>query len=372
MAAAARDVLAAGREAVLKERNPLIVMLINDVLFNGRYHDKWLERRRELVSKANGGELARQVFGETAVMVMPELDLGTGLWPTKPKHRHGGKTSEGAVVTIRDNKTQISRMTTPRWRETENKPACPACYYERVQRNAKQILSEAQRHPLYFGSLPDKPSYERYTARTRQRRKNGKPAKYRAFPQADGSYFIITNCDIDKEIGNKNVITADHDKTELFNLLFNLCQTPDGQRIASSEGWGGNWQGTKGDGRVKEAKRRGEKVGDCVQLWTGSSLEDVAKALGIELDAKNSISIRVDALTAYQSLTDANIVLYERKTNRSGLDAFLEFLGIEENSRLEDIGENPIKPMSLSRENDTLGAIETPEKQLDLIFGGVS
>jgi hypothetical protein len=295
---------------------------------------KRIARRREQFGATGEPSLPAEFWPDSEpVMVLPEP--GSGQWPKKPVHTCATSGDTATVITIRENQTMAAPMNTPEWRSDERRPGCQACYYDRVKRQAEQVLFEINRlGELRYTELQDALQHLRFAANARQRRaRHGIDAAYRAYPQEDGRVFVIAQVEL---LPAGQVVPTD--RTRLFYLLHGWAQTPEDKRISSSGGWGGPWQGTRGDGRVSYAKQKGEEVGPAVQLWTSTHIIGVAKALDVEMSPHDKkFTVTRSATDVYEALTAAGVQMHERKTNRSGLDAFLETF-VTDNSQANQNG----------------------------------
>lgn len=313
-------------------------------------------------------ELFAGATGKEPVMVLEELDPGSGQWPQIPAHK-GHDNETGTVITIRGDETSAAAMITPNWRETEKHPACPACQYKRTQRVAKQVLWELGRHgALWLMELPDEAEYIRFRDRARQRRhRHDEPAVYLALPTGGGRYAVIHN---QEHEGGADI---PHDRTELFWLLFDAAvSTPEKKLISSSVGWGGPWQGTRGDGRVKLAKQEGKDPRPVLQLWTEARLAAVAKALGEELKPRQKkIRVRMNAERAYLALAGAGLTLYEKDTNRAALEAVLEHMGVDVTHLAQESQEKTMCKKCDSESGDS-AFHEPPVPLLQAVSGGLT
>ncbi len=306
---------------------------------------------------------------KTAVMVWAEIDPGAGEWPQAPRHACHGQDETGAVITIRANETADSPLITPNWRDTDTRPGCQACQHKRAKREARKVLFELQRVGALWGKwLEDETAYKRFSARTRQRRKREAiSGGYTAYPTRDGRFFVIHD---QAGEGGREVSS---DRTAVFNLLTPIVNdTPDDKRVATSGGWGGPWQGTKGDGRVKQAQKAGEETGAAVQLWTAAGVDELVTALGGTLQTgRREYRFKVAAEDAFERL--AGFELFERDSNRTGLEAFLEFLGVSVTHKGQ--GKNPKESLSLMRDTAESGGADLqssgPPKPINLPGVGV-
>lgn len=244
-------------------------------------------------------------------MVAPLQSTGSGIWPRRPKHTCKDGDS-GWVITLRINNSSLNLITERKYL------ICDGCYYDRVKRHANQILEEAANYtkPLQWMTVDDQAAFKKLSSRWRQRRKrNGTAAAYRAYPQEDGSYIVIH--DQTDEPGDP----VPTDKTELFDLILGMAKTPKGKNVSSSVGWGGRYQGNKGDGRAKQDDADPEPV---KQIWHTGSIRKVAKFTGFELDKNKSATLDVDPREIVRRLEDAQIRYYVSEDNLSMDDFFDE------------------------------------------------
>lgn len=358
----AAAIIQQGRAAVLAESDPALVCTIDDILTQGRPSNRAITNYHKR-KQDYGGDLASDLWPDKKpVMVLPDFSPGTGEWPAKPEHR-GHEQETGTVITIFENETAVSPMITPHWRHTDNHERCPACYYERVIRQSKQILWEAHRRGGLSWMEMEAAAYDRFTARLRQhRRRHGIDGAYRAYPQKDGRYIVVGEVDL---LDSGAAVPSD--KATLYNLVKGWVDTPEDKRISSSGGWGGDWQGVKGDGRTKRAKREGKQVKSC-QLWTDSGIKDVTAALGVKPPKGNQYKIKIPAITAYQALTAAGFALHERKTKRGGLAAFLDFLGVEMPNKKQSVTDKGHR--KTHKDIKAICPLSVTAQQKDLLFGG--
>lgn len=261
------------------------------------------QRRHELTP-----DLAADFFGDLADGI--EIDgIGVGDWPGAPAHTCAAKEATGTAIVIRPNETQAARMFNPTWR------TCPACLHKRVKRIGRQTLITIAAAGAMSYSLLDRADYRRWTANIRQHRhrmtealiKAGteeKQAKkqaahaiqYRALPQEGGRVFVMSTHGL---VG----ATVPTERRGLYELIHRYAITPDNLRASSSRDYGGDYRKLKGDGR-----------GAGVRLWTDSTLERVADALGAQIkQGRNSARVQVDALESFQRMTEAGIALRARK-----------------------------------------------------------
>lgn len=263
---------------------------------------------------------------DSPVMVFPELDPGLGEWPKEPAHTCQGKEEGGAVITIRGQATAVSPIIVPSWRDTEKRPGCRGCQHKRAKREARKVLWEGMKRPLW-GKFATAEEYRRFTNRTRKRRKEeGIAGAYAAYPMTDGRYFVIH--DQEREGGQP----IGDDRTEVYNLLLPIVNdTPDDKRISASGGWGGNWQGTRGDGRVKRAKKEGQEVDPAFQVWSTEGVDRIVQTLGGQIKAGvRSYTVKISAKEAFKRLAEEGIAVYGRDSNGQTLTDFINhFPGLD-------------------------------------------
>lgn len=154
---------------------------------------------------------------------------------------------------LRPKGTRLVR-TDNHWRKFKMKNGrhylyCPGCYEKRVRRIINQVVDEAMRYPAYRQPLTishiDKETAKKAIGRWKGR---GEEYAYKMLPQWDGQVVLIHNQPDDLK-GDPIPTT----RKELFDLFYNneWCRTPEGRRIDGSKHFGGNFAGSKGDGRKR-------------------------------------------------------------------------------------------------------------------------
>ena len=246
------------------------------------------------------------------IMVYPEREPGVGEWPKQPKHIdcECGKTTVCAFYD--KGLVSVGEMGNGRWRETDQQSACPGCYYKRVKTVARQLLLEMEMYgDFWLLKLASKAEFNRFINRKKYARKKGKIWVYICLPQKDGSYIVIHT--IPKEGGE--LITSNN-RTEVYNLLWPWLQTPEKNHLSTSRGFGGRYQGIRGDGRVKVAKKAGKDWGECQTFFSKSPVIDFGKALEVDVkESAKSFTKEMDTIEAYEAILKAGIKLYGRKSN---------------------------------------------------------
>jgi len=243
----------------------------------------------------NPNALYKEFFGQPAVMVPEITEPDTGVWPTREKHTCKEGDS-GWIITLRASSPASLNHYTGR-----NYLRCDGCFYTKVKRHSAQILEEAANYFEGLGSmwLESQDAFKQWTNKVRQRRKRKDiTAAYRAYPQDDGRYFVIHD-----EPGNP----IPTDKTALFDLIWGVARTPAGKSVSSSQGWGGRFQGNKGDGRAKQHNGKPEPI---KQIWSTGSISKVAEIINVELDTKKKSDINLDPREIIRRLDDAEIRYY--------------------------------------------------------------
>lgn len=193
-----------------------------------------LERAATL--KDREPSLAAQLFGEDAQLSLPTA------------HTCGHK-GDGLTAIISAETTTISRWTPKKWRE------CAACYALRVDRFVNQLNEEAKNAPLYWHHFNNRDQWKlKRDAWQKQNRRNAANIRFCAYPQTDGSIIVVAT-----KKGN----TDQQIKSAEFNaLMHQWANTPPKSNISPCRnGWGGEYRGTKGDGRqVTQRKQANERI----------------------------------------------------------------------------------------------------------------
>lgn len=233
---------------------------------------------------------------------------------------------EGVAITVYADQVSASQIVTPAWRDTEKHPQCAACYHDRTLRQAIQIRKEQERiGSLFFIILPDKAAKIKQINRLRkQRERKGIEFVYRVYPLDNGEFVFISNQIDGHRLPNNN--------GQVHELVKQWAHTPQGARVSSSEGWGGDFQRVKGDGRKKRRTKKGEK---CVQLWGTAVIDEVSKALGRE---KKSTRFIEKIHVSQTILALKGMELYQKKTNKPGIDALFDTFFPQDVTTCDDIG----------------------------------
>jgi hypothetical protein len=251
------------------------------------------------------------------------IDPGAGEWPKKPKHTCNEGKATGSVVTIRGNETAVSRLVTPAWRDSEEAAGCQACQYDRAYRFAQQIIIEHYHNDGAIWSLwlDSEAELRRFAKRAKYR-----VAGYVAFPTSGGRYLVVHTNGHEKSPGEP----VTNERADVFRLISAAANdTPEDKRVSCSAGWGGRWQGARGDGRAKQAKRSGEEVEPALQVWSYTSHFSLAGHFGEVKGGADSFTYQIDARAAFNILATAGVALYVKKTNEQSLADFLAHHGCD-------------------------------------------
>lgn len=281
-------------------------------------------------------------------------------YPKRPAHTCANGRREGAVITVYEDETAVSSITTPAWRDTEKHPMCRGCYHDRVVRLSQQIQAEQKRvGGLSWVILPNRTAVDRETARLRKKRERDNiDFVYRVFPLDGGEYVFISN-----QIDGHAMPSTN---TQVYHLVNQWANTPHGMKISSSEGWGGNFQKTRGDGRTHRARKQGDGR-RCVQLWTTTTIKQIAGRLDYKLAGGQDAFIKKQHVS--QTAVALNgLELYRKGSNKPGMDALLNFFFPEENSDVTTYVHKDLEPMCLSRDIDGPEGAERAEGEKNPIY----
>ena len=317
---------------ILQGPTAVVDTIDNDPILGEFFHKVLVQNRHPKRAKRTPPK-AKQAESEP----YPDLEPGRGKWPKIPQHTCGQKSAAGTRINMytKYNVTNFIKFYTPKWRD------CPACYHERVKRYSRQVLYELSKGPLKLTILESKQEHTKFAGRVRQdRKRKGLDISYLAMPQDDGRCAVVHNrlCEGGQEI-------TINDRTAVFNLLHPWLHTPEDRRISSSKnGFGGNWQGARGDGRIKAAKKAGLDVG-LVQLWTRESLHKIAGLFNVDLHDKGiKFSVQQDTFKVYKKLIDEGIELHARNSSKTAYEAFQDAhvtdnaYNLQEKNNPKDIG----------------------------------
>jgi len=246
-------------------------------------------------------------------------------------------------------------------RTTEWTSVCPmtkdwrvdaAAYGKRVQRLVNQLREEQQDGATFHVMTLDTAGWEVLRERWKKRaQRGGVPVRWAKLPQDDGAVVVIHDCH--QDAGDAAELPSD--AAELRRTVFPLLRTPEGAKVATSAGFGGCYQGARGDGRRRQAQRDGatvEVVGQFVTSGAGG-LARAAKVLDIELSKRLRGRRELDHEDAVLRLLEAGFQLAPRHVHQSGLMPLLAaFVLAEEPPADEDAGD--VSPTSHKEEDDPI------------------
>ncbi|MCB0020799.1 MAG: hypothetical protein KDE09_23555, partial [Anaerolineales bacterium] len=288
-----------------------------------------------------------------------KVDPGQGEWPEHISHT----CNKGQfVATVRPDETTISKLALRHWRDHRDKQSgvvierCEGCYYTRVKRESRKLLAELGAGTMWLVRLPSARAAKLITA-FRKRKERGEAVTYCRYPLAGGYDAIINNQ------GEGEAITTSN-RADIFTLVTDLADTPQGKRLSSSGGYGLDWQGTKGDGRQKSSQVGQIKSGDVLQYIGSGKAAEVAQALGGDIRGLRSVTIEIDAVEAVERLylVPGISLILRNGSLESALGANVTDKGQEETQE---------NPLSLIRDiPPELPLFDTPEPALSALLGG--
>lgn len=294
--AQARDVICAGRDAVIAVTDRALYDLLCEILTEHAPTSRAIQRRRiverriaEAAGKATVGDLANELWPDSTMAWYADPDAGTGEWPKPPKRTNEEATPEGTVMVIRAAAEGIRIQMNPRykrlWRTDDRE------MYFRVKRAVQQAHAEMAFQEMFLHEFEDVEGVKRalntWRAAERRAKERGQELPrlvYAAYEfEADKHMQFAVVCN--REKGAVAPIPAD--RTEAMLLFSRLLNTPEGVRLSRhSQGYGHQFQGMKGDGRAamirKELKandqveRGGHKA---FQLLTQKPFKEVAAVM---------------------------------------------------------------------------------------------
>jgi len=197
----------------------------------------------------------------------------------KPYFRHTCKSSQekGAAINIYLEFTTFKPFTDHDWRN------CPGCRSDYRYRKARQIEREAKRGQLTLAKFATVEDWtkKRKAWNTRARR-GADSISFTPFHHDDGTVDVIHSSTHEKDAGQKLP-----EGDELDAMVLDLCLTPGTTKNRASSGFGGEWQGSRGEGRNKEVEKKTGKRPHNYQLKTNAASVRLAKrAYGTELNTR--------------------------------------------------------------------------------------
>lgn len=216
---------------------------------------------------------------------------------SKPYYNHTCKSArkKGAAINIYLKFTTFAPFTDHDWRH------CPGCLSDYAYRKTRQVENETKRGKLtatWFETTED-------WKRTRKKwntwkRREKEVISFSPFNQEDGRILVIHSSANETDIGQE-LPKGD----ELDTFVLNLCQTPAKTKNRASGGFGGEYQGWRGEGRTTEGKKKVAKRPDCYQLKTSASSARIAQRVyGETTDTRGRGRKELHCADSYLNLVD--------------------------------------------------------------------
>ena len=300
----AHEVIEAGRAAISAVKDAKLAKSLQNILIQNRPSRDEITVIKEAYKRqlSPNGEWADT--SET-IIIPSKNDVGFGKWPAKPVHQH---ETGGSIGTLTAHGVRLTKMKRRVLTDKNgDRKICPGCFYVRVQRLSKQILYEMynNKHKLFWTET-DEDAFDTLKKRWRQRRRRtSETVVYASYPQADDKRIVIHNQT--KEGGE---IVHD-DKAKLFAWLSPIVQIQDSKNISASQGFGGDWQGNKGDGRVA----KGIKPLSMQFVLSEESLTKLAAILNIATNDLSSLNMPAEDIL--RLLDTHRIKIHEKKNGRT-------------------------------------------------------
>ncbi len=369
IAAAARDVIAAGQTAVLSERDPFVVAIIDDVLRQPQYTPQHLHRRRELVGEIESEErrlaaadLARLIFQDENAVMVATFSHFTGNYPPAKQERKCETYWVAAGVGNQVKSFAPVRFTLWRpykMRGGELVTACQHCQHNRVMEFCQKIEKASELYTysldMRYTILPTKEA-TKLKGRIKKRNQRGAAVNAVTFPLEGGQTAVLHDAtDIDGQ-------ELPCDRAALYELVKGwVLDTPEGKRAGHGLGTWGRLPKTNGTNEdeqeaadpIKEDKSPTGNHWRLIGRNFGQVAMKVGAWMGEDITVKGA-KLNLDAGEFVQFLQDAGIDY--------AIDGDVPF------SVCKDFG------TYTKRDNEQLpsilGAEETPEGELESLFGG--
>lgn len=226
-------------------------------------------------------------------------------WLTTLKTRHEGGRSDEYVY--------FCPMT-----RGKSDPAGLAKLARRYAKQCEWEQTEGGRR-LYQLALSDEDWKRQAAAWRQQKKRTGQAVAWQAFHTEEGVTVIHDS----QTAGGEDLTTDPAGLYALAHAL--LADTPEGRKTRTSEGFGGEYQGSRGDGRVRHAKRQGqagqwELVGQYVT--EGPGIRQAAALLKMELTPKLRGRVQLDHEDALLALLENGFTMKPRKAHKDALSVF--------------------------------------------------
>lgn len=262
---------------------------------------------------------AEGFFGQPAALRLADLQL------PDPKDDEAGQDQTVFLTTLKV-KTQAGRRS--EWvyfcPMTKGK-GDPEGLKKLARRYARQLEWEQTEgaKTLKRLVLPCEKDWTKLSAKWRQRKKrSGLAVSWQAYRQEDGS--VVVCHDSETEGGDQLQTDLTALVSETKSLLSGM---EDDARVRTSEAFGGPWQGSRGDGQAKQAKRQKDSdvqvslVGQYVTQG-GRGLRHAADLLQMDLGKSIRGRKEVDHEDALLVLLEAGYTMTPRKSHKGSLSVF--------------------------------------------------
>ena len=205
----------------------------------------------------------------------------------------------------------------------------PAGLAKLARRYAKQLEWEQTEggRRLYRITLSDEDWKRQAAAWRQQKKRTGQEVGWQAYHGEDGVTIFH-----DSQATGGEALTTDF--AALYDLAHGLLSVQtEGKKTRTSVGFGGEYQGSRGDGRVKHDKRQKaaaqwELVGQYVT--EGRGIRQAAALLNMELSHKLRGSVQLDHEDALLALLEAGLTMKPRKVHKDTLSVFDVILGSQD------------------------------------------
>lgn len=202
----------------------------------------------------------------------------------------------------------------------------PAGLAKSARRYAKQLEWEQTEggRKLYQIVLSDEDWKRQAAAWRQQKKRTGQDVAWQVYRDPDGGRVTVFH---DSPAAGGAVIAAD--PAALYGLVHGLLSQMitegSGSRVRTSAGFGGDFQGSRGDGKARQAKRQGragqwELVGQFVT--EGPGIQKAAALLGLELGNKLRGRAQVSHEDALLGLLEGGFTMRPRKAHAAALSVF--------------------------------------------------
>lgn len=236
----------------------------------------------------------------------------------------------------------------------------PAGLAKLARRYSQQLTWEQTEggKTLWLLDLSDE-DWTRQTAAWRQKKKRtGQDVAWQAYRTEDGRVMVI-----------QDAIAADPltaDPQEVYSLVHRLLsQVPADKKVRTSAGFGGPYEGSRGDGRARHDKRQGkdgqwELIGQYVT--EGPGLRKAAALLDVKLSDKLRGNVQLDHEDALLTLLEAGYTLTPRKSHAAALSVFDVILS------QEDLPEGKMSHLTYIGEDNNTCTLNVTEDLIDEVW----